>query len=198
MLDAPEFPKTGFPEDFLFVVSEVTDSGVDLVILLDMLKSTFPIHWLFSLDLLDLYSKVFYRGILSSLFFMLWEEDCHGLLSLWWIPRIPLLCLIPCKVFFVTNCRFWSMNITISFLGSTSSVLEIGHFFNCWSWVSPLYSEKHVPNFDASEGWFLWKFLDDALDWLRPSQTAPTTTALTEWGPILKGHSSRLNRWRLK
>ena len=59
MLDALEFPKTGFPEDFFFVVSEVTDNGVDLVILLDMLKSTFPIHWLFSLDLLDLYSKVF-------------------------------------------------------------------------------------------------------------------------------------------
>ena len=73
------FLRLVFLKIFLFVVSEVTDNGVDLVILLDMLKSTFPIHWLFSLDLLDLYSKVFYRGILSSLFFLLWEEDCHGL-----------------------------------------------------------------------------------------------------------------------
>ena len=35
---------------FLFVASEVTDNGMDLVILFDMLKSTFPTHWLFLLD----------------------------------------------------------------------------------------------------------------------------------------------------
>ena len=62
------FCKTVSPEGSLFVASEVTDNGVDLVILHDMLKSTFLTHWLFSLNKIDPIQKCFERGNIFSFF----------------------------------------------------------------------------------------------------------------------------------
>ena len=65
MLDALVFRKSG-SQGFLFVASEVTD-GVDLAILLNLLKSTFPTNWLFTLNSFSPHLQALRSGTLSSL-----------------------------------------------------------------------------------------------------------------------------------
>ena len=64
---------------FLFAASEVTDNGMDLVILFDMLKSTFPTHWLFLLDSRLIRIQTCFAEGHYLFFFFFWEEDCYGL-----------------------------------------------------------------------------------------------------------------------